>query len=336
MDKTLDERLEGNELVDVVITRATLDYGLATLPPTPPSALSALKRRKEFRVLYLAQGDGNKNAHDILYHTLQDDGRDLLYLTFREGVEADLTFPHSNLCEGRMALYLAARLLEVHQGWLYDFMVFMDDDVVAKVPPNHVAFFEMDLLQWEPAIGGPLYRSLVSPTPISAVGHLDFIMIAYHREALETLHPWVFDYDHTCTWASQLNQLYEANLAYRNHILWSGAFTMDNGQHREYPRDCMTWGGTTGFSGVWANMLESVDHSRYHCLPSSDRVDISFPVASNIGNQREAGGVAFAAAIAGQGGAFRGSAASDRAILEWIAVDITAQDWSFLFSYPVI
>jgi hypothetical protein len=156
-------------------------------------------------------------------------------------------------------------------------MVFRDDDVVAKVPPNHVTFFEMDLLQWEPAIGGPAYRSLIPITPISAVGHLDFIMIAYHREALETLHPWVFDYDQTCTWASQLAQLYEANLAYRNHILWTGAFAVDNGQHREYPRDCLTWGGTTGFSGVWANILKSVNHSRYHCLPSSDRVDLSFP-----------------------------------------------------------
>lgn len=286
MDRTLDERLEGHELVDVVITRDILDHGLATLLPTPPTALSDLKRRREFRVLYLAQGDGHKYAHDPLYETLQQDGRDLLYLTFREGVEADLFFPHSNLCEGRMALYLAARLLEVNQGWLYDFMVFMDDDVMAKVPPSHIAFFEMDLLQWEPAIGGPLYGSHVSPTPISAVGHLDFILIAYHREALETLHPWVFDYDHTCTWASQLTQLYEANLAYRNHILWSKSFSVDNGQHREYPRDCMTRGGTVGFSGVWASTLKSVDPSRHHCLPSTDQVVASFPQYILLGAPR--------------------------------------------------
>ena len=54
-----------------------------------------------------------------------------------------------------MALYLVARLLEIQQGWLYNYFVFTDDD--ADFAHGNVKSYELFLQLWQPAIGVPGY-----------------------------------------------------------------------------------------------------------------------------------------------------------------------------------
>ena len=288
----LNKRMTGHPLAKIIITREILVQGLASLKPTPQSAYETLRQRQDFRVLYLSQGDGDRSNLPPWY---LKNMKDLLYLSFRD-VEADLYYPKSNLCEGRMALYLAARMLESYQGWLYDYYVFLDDDAIpdavfSSASPASASFlFEMDLLQWEPAIAAPGYYILPPNNAIAASTlHVDFLIIAYHREAVELLHPWVFDFDLGCTWASQLYQMYEMSLIYRNHILYTRDFHVKNSKHREYPRNCFASGGGDpglGFPAVYEDIKRKLSPHRAHCLPASPKVTESFPQYMPAGSAR--------------------------------------------------
>lgn len=63
---------------------------------------------------------------------------------------------------------------------------------------------------------------------------------------------------------------------------------------------------------------------------------ISLPLASNLGAIEDCAGVAFANAVAGQGAAIWGDATNDRASMEWVAIDVTNQGMSFIFTYEII
>ena len=64
--------------------------------------------------------------------------------------------------------------------------------------------------------------------------------------------------------------------------------------------------------------------------------EISLPIASNIGAVEDVAGVAFCGSIVSQGAAINGVVANDTAQIEWIATDVTAQDWSYTFTYQII
>ena len=64
--------------------------------------------------------------------------------------------------------------------------------------------------------------------------------------------------------------------------------------------------------------------------------ELTLPVASNIGAVEDLSGVAFCGAIAGQGAAILGSVANNTAVVQWVAVDVTSQAWSYTFTYEVI
>jgi hypothetical protein len=66
------------------------------------------------------------------------------------------------------------------------------------------------------------------------------------------------------------------------------------------------------------------------------QLGISLPVTSNLGATEDCAGTAFCDAIAGQGAAIKGDATNNRAQMEWLAGDVTAQDMYFTFSYEVI
>jgi hypothetical protein len=66
------------------------------------------------------------------------------------------------------------------------------------------------------------------------------------------------------------------------------------------------------------------------------QLGIDLPAASNLGAAEDCAGVAFAPRVAAQGAAIIGSAANNRAIMEWIAVDVTNQPMYFTFTYQII
>lgn len=148
----------------VNIFRETLNLDMVEqlinkLPPTPPVIYERLAQREEFRILYLVQGD-RKRKLDAVFRQIQ---HDLIYLSFYEhipgtsnlhhisfmsllltdhltNVAGNLFFPFSTPAMGKMALFLAARQLELAQGWLYNYYVFIDDDADWI---GHISHFEV-------------------------------------------------------------------------------------------------------------------------------------------------------------------------------------------------
>lgn len=114
-------------------------------------------------------------------------------------------------------------------------------------------------------------------------------------------------------------------------------------------------------SGVWTPTLTNVANlaasTAYQCVYSrvgnmvtfagkvdidptlaatSTQLRISLPVASNFGAAEDAGGVAFASGIAGQGAAIYADVANDALLMQWVSGDITNQSMFFSGSYRVI
>lgn len=97
---------------------------------------------------------------------------------------------------------------------------------------------------------------------IEPIVHFDFIVIGYHREAVEVLHPWIVDLDDKCIWASELYQTLEASLLYRNHILAFKELTIWNGKHRHRPaRAC-----AEVFERIFEDMNQSAPVALRHCF----------------------------------------------------------------------
>ena len=91
----------------------------------------------------------------------------------------------------------------------------------------------------------------------------------------------------------------------------------------------------------WLRVNNTINVSgRFTADPTAPATPTSFeltlPVASNIGAVEDLAGVAFCGAIAGQGAAILGSVANNTAVVQWVSGDVTAQAWSYTYSYQVI
>eukprot|EP01038_Epipyxis_sp_PR26KG_P016710 gene16710-22860_t len=253
-DMSLDLRVERMAIFQLVITADFVESMFMTLPTTPPSVFEKLSSRKEFKVLYLVQGDYRSNL-PVEFQQMKD----MLFLSYKASQKGDLFFPNSKFAIRRMALYIAGRLLELHQGWVYDYFVFLDDD--PKFEHGNITDYELSLETWQPAIGSPAYFNYPQKS-VNSLAHVDFIFKGYHREIIEVLFPWILEHDKNCTWASQLNQMQEATAVYRNHILAFKSLKILNPKHRPYTRDCVGPGKAFDLvvKGNWNSLPAVVKH----------------------------------------------------------------------------
>ena len=258
--RSFDDSMGMHPLVAITITHAILYDGLVKLPPTSPREYERLANRPQLKVINLVQGDIIENL-GAFYHSLKP----MIFLSFKKRKQGSLFFPNSYFSEGRLALFLAARQLELIQGWLYNYYIFMDDDVeyangcTVSCMDNFVA----SLRHWRPAVAAPVYLHNQTKDYVAAVNHFDFIVIAYHREAVEILQPWSLDFDKYCVWASQLLEVVERSLIYRNHMLVFGSLQIRNSKHRNYPKDCMKIG--QAFHQLVAYNYESAPSNLKNC-----------------------------------------------------------------------
>lgn len=94
---------------------------------------------------------------------------------------------------------------------------------------------------WQPAVAAPVVLGnweYHHTKVIDSLNLVDYIFVAYHREVVEMLHPFVQEYDRECTIASQVIQSLEISLAYRGHQLLISNLELSNGLHRPYPLEC--------------------------------------------------------------------------------------------------
>lgn len=70
--------------------------------------------------------------------------------------------------------------------------------------------------------------------------------------------------------------------------------------------------------------------------PGAASFEIDLPFGSALAAPEDVAGVAFSGGIAGQGAEITAAIADGKAKIQWIAVDVTAQDWSYQFSYQIL
>ena len=296
-------------------SRALLEQGIKSLPFTTPSQYDELARREQWRVLYLAHGQSVgrlPREYGPLAASVDYPRRALLFLAFdknetrarscrrgRTSIVCDkqrrtvIHFPNSTVNEGRNMLYLAAREQEVRQGWLYNYIVMLDEDLEFEVAgtrsqleaawarasspsqthwrapgmaaaahargassreradvamdlpstpirdypqtlggkgsriPWHVHLDHL-LSEWErwlsfrqPAVGALCWGASCIPGARiwhASTCHADHKIVAYHREALETLLPMPTHRDRDCWWAGQFSQTLELSLLLRGGL----------------------------------------------------------------------------------------------------------------------
>lgn len=270
LNESFSNRKTNHPWINLTITTDLLSKTLFYLPPTAPWAYTHLQNRnkQDFKVLYLIQGE-RRFTISPWYSFMKD----VIFLSYKQphtayysDSELNLYYPNSSFSLGRAALYAAGRLLELRQGWLYDYMVFCDDDATLLSDPSSPHTFESELNHWRPALGGPNFSNNYKhlSDEVTSVGHIDFIYIAYHREVIEVLYPFMIEHEATCVWASQLAQLYEAALVYRNHIMVFSSMHIGNKLHRPYPRGC-----GKAFPLVLASLKAAVPKHMRHCEPPS-------------------------------------------------------------------
>ena len=258
--RSFEDFMAMHPLIAITITQKMLYEGLGKLPPTSPHKYERLANRSQFKVIYLVQGDLIENL-GTFYHSLKP----MIYLSYKQQKQGTLYFPNSYFSEGRLALYLATRQLELLQGWLYNYYLFMDDDVeyASDCTMSCMDNFVASLRHWQPAVAGPVYRQKKRKDYVAAVNHFDFIIIAYHRESVEILQPWSLEFDKDCVWASQLLEVVERSLIYRNHMLLFGSLQIRNSRHRNYPKNCKAIG--MAFHQVVAYNYENAPFNLKNC-----------------------------------------------------------------------
>jgi hypothetical protein len=156
--------------------------------------------------------------------------------------------PRNTAAHHLLALTSAALMQEERQGWEYDYIVFMDDDVSladAKRPAEQLRAFEAFLAEHQPAVGVPWYgcaagrpceqRKARGDAAFPSF-HTDHIMIAYHRSVRSTLWPLQSEFDPPCWWTSQWMQTTRASLLYPGRVLADPRFVVVNKVSRSYPR----------------------------------------------------------------------------------------------------
>jgi len=221
-------------------------------------------------VLYLVQGArASSLPPEYEVFSRPGTGRHFMFSAFKEDTAKSTFFPRSNIGEARNMLYLMAREQEARQGWLYNYIVMLDDDIEFEVNGRwlhglgkgiteelgssnmldaSLRGFEQWLSEEQPALGALCWntRGCLPQWTNHSIGHVDHKIVAYHREALETLLPMPTHRDTTCWWASQWVQTLEVSLYYRGFMrYYTGALRLRNTNgvggyelHAKYPKRC--------------------------------------------------------------------------------------------------
>jgi len=234
---TLETRMQGHPFIGLTLNVSLIYSTLLSLEPTHPRLFTVVSNEDKVSVVYMCQGPKRSDVPDW-YSQMTD----LIFLSYHEKDErySSLFFPHSTFEQGRLSLYVTARILELQQGWLYNFFVFLDDDVGLR--RGTLAAFEADLKIWQPAVAGPLFPTHTSLiAKVTSVDHFDHLFIAYHREVVEVLFPKETKNNLHCWYISDYLQILEQTVSFRNHLLLLPSMWIKDQKHREYPSNKCTF-----------------------------------------------------------------------------------------------
>lgn len=114
---SLQERIRGHPFLNANLTRSVVQTELLALPVTTASDFKQLQNKwysDRFRVLFLVQSNGLEQLNCL--GITDESASDCLILTWKQPVRGSFFFSGCKVGEGRNALYLAGRVLELQQG----------------------------------------------------------------------------------------------------------------------------------------------------------------------------------------------------------------------------
>jgi hypothetical protein len=163
-----------------------------------------------------------------------------------------------------MYSYWFGRQLEIDQGWLYNYFIFLDEDLDWQGRSMYT-FYETFLWNWQPAMATPGSAHHQATSEATSVNGLDSNFHSLNRESVEVLLPMILEFESSCIFASLALLQFEASLAYRNHLLVPGgkAILVENLDHRrgsEHPEACFLI-----INKTMSNLYELIPQSLRHC-----------------------------------------------------------------------
>jgi len=182
--------------------------------------------------------------------------------------------------------------------------------------------------QSSPAENG-VYKVGVSPAR-----YVEFDTYNDHPGAIITVQEGTVNADTSWICTSNMGGTLDATAIVFIGLAYSGTYTPT--RSAEVNMDA----NVTMTAAHWSRVMNEVTVSgQFTADPTAGGAasfEITLPITSNIGAVADVAGVAFSGAIAGQGAAIIGVVANDTAKIQWIAVDVTSQLWSYIFSYRII
>ncbi len=182
------------------------------------------------KILYLIQ------APDFMpYPDLSGSGREVILLTWKSPVaQSTIHMPGSSWNTGRN------RLLEEANKRDYDYLVFLDDDLIITTATGRSVWdeFEEFLVNWEPAIGYGKYQWQQDSGGEADLNYnMDACFNAFHKETVPVLLPYTTSFDNVSWHYSQAIIIALLDCMYPLNRVQCNSITVVNSISRPYPRD---------------------------------------------------------------------------------------------------
>lgn len=130
--------------------------------------------------------------------------------------------PGTTWTTGRNEMLRVIKQREHLQGWKYEYITLMDDDIMftTKKP---LAKFEAFLVQYEPAVGAVSIPErdgkAAKKGAVLPVCAFDALFNAFHHEAVDVLLPYDQRYEKMSWYCSQQDIIIRTSAMYKNHVL---------------------------------------------------------------------------------------------------------------------
>ena len=180
------------------------------------------------KFLYLVQGEASRIAD--YFHLADRPSCHAYFLSYDHRVDGCIYLPDSTWAEGRN------RLLQECQGKDYDYIIFLDDDVIIET--GSWSSFESALHNYQPAIGVPLVTKTLKSAVIEGgkpwVKQCFMIndeqFIAFHKDVIREgiVLPYVTQFDELSWWATCEIQQILIHTFYHRHALQFNTIKVDN------------------------------------------------------------------------------------------------------------
>uniref|UniRef100_A0A7S0R053 Glycosyltransferase family 92 protein n=1 Tax=Pyramimonas obovata TaxID=1411642 RepID=A0A7S0R053_9CHLO len=204
------------------------------------------------RYLYAYQTSGLKlPAHMKIFEGRANS--DCFIMTFKKEMVGKPTYntrdastfyhygPGTSWTTGRNEMLRIIKLREHLQGWKYEYITLMDDDIMFRNTKKPLDKFEQFLEEYQPAVGAVSIperdgKKVLKKGTVWPVCAFDALFNAFHHEAVDVLLPYDARYEKMSWYCSQQDIIIRTSAMYKNHVLELRTVQIHNDEHSSYPK----------------------------------------------------------------------------------------------------